>query len=52
MTGQIVAVERMEQDALRKEMDLSSLPPGLYSVYLKEQNNPSPKYNSLKLLKN
>ena len=52
MTGQIVTVERMEQDALRKEMDLSSLPPGLYSVYLEKNNNPSPKYNSLKLLKN
>ncbi len=34
MMGQVVAIERMTQDEISKEMDLSSLPPGVYNIFL------------------
>ncbi len=35
MTGQVMAVERMEQHEIRKQVDVSALPPGLYNILLR-----------------
>lgn len=52
MTGQLMAVERMEQDEMIKDMDISALPPGIYKIHMVNGENPPPCTNNLKIVLN
>ena len=52
MTGQIMAMERMAQDEMHKEMDVSALPPGIYNIRLGNGKNLSPCSSGLKMVLN
>ena len=50
MSGQLMAIERMAQDEKTKEMDVSFLPPGLYSIQVANEKDPSFRAKSLKMV--
>jgi len=52
ITGQLLAVERMAQDEIIKEVDVSHLPPGMYSIHLGKGNNSPACSNGLKMVLN
>jgi hypothetical protein len=48
MSGKLVAIERMDQDEMIKQMDVSALPPGIYNIQLGQGKNAS----GIKMVKN
>ena len=51
ISGQLMAVERILQDEIMKQMDLSDFPPGLYTIHFGDGNYPSSNMNSLKMVR-
>lgn len=52
MMGQMVAMDRMDQDEITKELDLSGLPPGFYNIRFAGKEFPPPCEQTLKMVKN
>jgi hypothetical protein len=52
VTGQVMAVEYMAREEQVKEVDVSTLPPGLYYIHLCNVENSSYGDQSLKMVKN
>lgn len=51
MMGQLVAVERMAQDEMIKELDMSRLPPGFYNIYFESKAYPLHGKKTMKMVK-